>query len=159
MLQELTRIGLPTEHKTLYAGHSVGGAIRPYIIKDQTKLPVGFNHPDGMILMASFLVRAFRSKADFNIGPGQYSFPNCPVLSIGAELDGLARLPRMAEAFYNQILQSADPVAARKSLPVTMIEGMFNTQFAFGAIPSNAENRLTLFLRFHILLCTCCGHC
>ena len=138
--QELTTTGLPTEHRTLYVGHSVGGAMLPYIVKDLTKLPAGFQ-PDGMVLMASFLVREFRSKADFSVGPGQYSFPNCPVLSIGAELDGLARLPRFAEAFYNQISQSADPAVAKKSLPVTMIPGMTHMQFASGAIPRNVEDR------------------
>ncbi len=135
--QEMVRHGLPSDHKTLFAGHSVGGALLPYIVKDLNSLPDGFNKPDGMILMASFLVRAFRGESNPSVGPGQYSFPNCPVLSIGGELDGLARLPRFAEALYNQVIQSVNPDAAKRSLPVTMIEGMSHMQFASGEIPRN----------------------
>jgi hypothetical protein len=138
---ELVESGLPQEHSTFFAGHSVGGALLPYILKDLSNLPDGFNKPDGMILLASFLVRAFRSESIPDIGPGQYSFPNCPVLSIGAELDGLARISRFAEAYYNQIVQNTDPSTAKKQLPITMIEGMTHMQFASGPIPKEVMNR------------------
>jgi hypothetical protein len=133
--QELQDSGIPEDHSTFYAGHSVGGALIPYILKDLNNLPDGFNTPDGMILLAAFLVRSFRGKSEPDIGPGQYSFPNCPVLSIGAELDGLARISRFAEAYYNQISQNTNIVEAKKTLPVTMIEGMTHMQFASGPIP------------------------
>jgi hypothetical protein len=139
--QLMLNASIPMDHKTLYAGHSAGGAMLPYLVKDLKHLPEGFNKPDGMILMASFLVREFRSEANFAVGPGQYSFPNCPVLTIGGELDGLARLPRMAEAMYNQVNQNVDPDGARKTLPVTMIAGMTHMQFASGDIPNNVMNR------------------
>ena len=139
--KQLVEAGLPEDHKTFFAGHSVGGALLPYIIEKPENLMEGFNSPDGMILMASFLVRSFRGKSEPDVGPGQYSFPVCPVLSIGAELDGLARLPRFAEALHNQITQNTDPEAAKRTLPVTMIEGMTHMQFASGPIPSNVHNR------------------
>ncbi len=138
---ELQDNGLPDNHSTFFAGHSVGGALLPYILKDLNNLPDGFNKPDGMILLAAFLVRSFRSKSIPDIGPGQYSFPNCPVLSIGAELDGLARISRFAEAYYNQISQNTNIVEAKKTLPVTMIEGMTHMQFASGPIPKEVMNR------------------
>ncbi len=139
--QELQDSGIPEDHSTFYAGHSVGGALMPYILKDLNNLPNGFNKPDGMILLAAFLVRSFRGKSEPDIGPGQYSFPNCPVLSIGAELDGLARISRFAEAYYNQISQNTNIVEAKKTLPVTMIEGMTHMQFASGPIPKEVMNR------------------
>ena len=138
---ELEESGLPQEHSTFFAGHSVGGALLPYILKDLSNLPDGFNKPNGMILLASFLVRSFRSESIPDIGPGQYSFPNCPVLSIGAELDGLARISRFAEAYYNQIEQNTNPDEAKKQLPITMVEGMTHMQFASGPIPREVMNR------------------
>ena len=139
--EELEDADIPNQHSTFYAGHSVGGALLPYILKDLNNLPDGFNKPDGMILLAAFLVRSFRSKSIPDIGPGQYSFPNCPVISIGAELDGLARISRFAEAFYNQITQNIDVDTAKKTLPITMIEGMTHMQFASGPIPKEVMNR------------------
>ena len=139
--QELQDSGIPENHSTFYAGHSVGGALMPYILKDLNNLPDGFNKPDGMILLAAFLVRAFRGESIPDIGPGQYSFPNCPVLSIGAELDGLARISRFAEAYYNQISQNTNIVEAKKTLPVTIIEGMTHMQFASGPIPKEVMDR------------------
>lgn len=139
--QEIQDSGIPEDHSTFYAGHSVGGALMPYILKDLKNLPDGFNKPDGMILLAAFLVRSFRGKSEPEIGPGQYSFPNCPVLSIGAELDGLARISRFAEAYYNQISQSTNIVEGMKTLPVTMIEGMTHMQFASGPIPREVMDR------------------
>lgn len=139
--KEIQDVGLPEDHSTFYAGHSVGGALLPYILKDLNNLPEGFNKPNGMILLASFLVREFRSKSEPDVGPGQYSFPNCPVLSIGAELDGLARISRFAEAYYNQISQNTNIVEAKKTLPVTMIKGMTHMQFASGPIPKEVMDR------------------
>lgn len=139
--EELQVADIPNQHSTFYAGHSVGGALLPYILKDLNNLPDGFNKPDGMILLAAFLVRSFRSKSIPDIGPGQYSFPNCPVISIGAELDGLARISRFAEAFYNQITQNIDIDTGKRTLPITMIEGMTHMQFASGPIPKEVMNR------------------
>eukprot|EP00605_Chrysophyceae_sp_TOSAG23-4_P002395 GSChrysophyteH1.ASY1.ANO1.2651.1 assembled CDS len=136
--KKLTEAGLPEDHSTFYSGHSVGGALMPYMLKDVSKLPF---KPDGMILMAAFLVRAFREKSVPEVGPGQYVFENAPVLSIGAELDGLARMTRFAEAYNNQITLSTDPAAAKKTLPVTMIKGMTHMQFASGTPPSEVVKR------------------
>ena len=138
---ELQNNGLPDTYSTFFTGHSVGGALLPYILKDLNNLPDGFNKPNGMILLASFLVREFRSKSIPDVGPGQYSFPNCPVLSIGAELDGLARISRFAEAYYNQISQNTNIVEAKKMLPVTMIKGMTHMQFASGPIPKEVMDK------------------
>ena len=138
---ELQDNGLSNSHSTFFSGHSVGGALLPYILKDLNNLPDGFNKPDGMILLASFLVREFRSESIPDIGPGQYSFPNCPVLSIGAELDGLARITRFAEAYYNQITQNTDIDNAKQNLPITMIKGMTHMQFASGPIPKEVMNK------------------
>jgi len=139
--KELQDAGLPENHSTFFSGHSVGGALIPYILKNLNDLPEGFQKPDGMILMAAFLVRAFREKSVPEVGPGQYVFENAPVLSIGAELDGLARMTRFAEAFNNQITLSTDPAAAKKNLPVTMIMGMSHMQFASGPVPKEVKSR------------------
>ncbi len=54
---EMTDAGLEADHATFYSGHSVGGALMPYILKDLKNLAEGFDKPDGLVLMASFLVR------------------------------------------------------------------------------------------------------
>jgi len=134
---ELTKAGLPDKHGTLYGGHSVGGALVPYIVHDSSKLAPGFDNPEALVLMASFLVREFRTEAVEDVGPGQYKFPT-KVLTIGGELDGLARVTRMAEAFYNQIVTSdLGKDTAVKTLPVTVVEGVTHMQFASGEIPRN----------------------
>lgn len=138
---ELTEAGLPDEHGTLYGGHSVGGALLPYIVQDSSKLAKGFDSPEALVLMASFLVREFRTEAVEDVGPGQYKFPT-KVLTIGGELDGLARVTRMAEAFYNQIVTSDQgKETAVKTLPVTVVEGVTHMQFASGEIPRNVLHK------------------
>jgi hypothetical protein len=138
---ELTKAGLPDKHGTIYAGHSVGGALLPYVVKDSKKLAPGFDSPEALVLMASFLVREFRTDAVEDVGPGQYEFPT-KVMTIGGELDGLARVTRMAEAYYNQIATSdLGKEAATKTLPVTVVEGVTHMQFASGEIPQNVLHK------------------
>ena len=82
-------------------------------------------------------MREFRTEAIEDVGPGQYKFPT-KVLTIGGDLDGLARVTRMAEAYYNQIVTSDQgKETATKTLPVTVIEGVTHMQFASGQIPKN----------------------
>lgn len=137
---KMTEAGLPADHGTLYSGHSVGGALLPYIVRKPDNMADGFNSPEGMMLLASFLVREFRTEAIPEKGPGQYEFPTA-VLTIGGELDGLSRVTRMAEAFYTQITANSNPDAAKKNLPVTVIEGVSHMQFASGQIPSNVMKK------------------
>ena len=137
---KMSDAGLPAEHGTLYSGHSVGGALLPYIVRSPDNMADGFNSPEGMMLLASFLVREFRTEAIPDVGPGQYKFPT-KVLTIGGELDGLARVTRMAEAFYTQITTSTNPDDAIKNLPVTVVEGVTHMQFASGEIPSNVMKK------------------
>lgn len=113
----------------------------PLLVNDPSKLPAGFDEPAGMILMGAFLVRDFKTEAVPEVGPGQYSFPTCPVLTIGGEMDGLCRITRVAEAYHTQIDMSTDAVSARQTLPVTVIEGMSHMQFSSGDIPKFVELR------------------
>lgn len=75
------------------------------------------------------------------VGPGQYKFSTCPVLTIGGELDGLCRITRIAESYHTQIDLSTDPIAAKHSLPVTIIPGMTHMQFSSGTPPKLVEQR------------------
>lgn len=113
----------------------------PLLVRDSSDLPEGFNKPAGMVLMGAFLVRDFKSEAVPEVGPGQYKFSTCPVLTIGGELDGLCRITRIAESYHTQIDLSTDPVAAKHSLPVTIIPGMTHMQFSSGTPPKLVEQR------------------
>lgn len=137
---KMTDAGLPADHGTLYSGHSVGGALLPYIVRKPDNMAEGFNSPEGMMLLASFLVREFRTEAVADKGPGQYEFPTS-VLTIGGELDGLSRVTRIAEAFHTQITMNTNPDGAKKRLPVTVVEGVTHMQFASGEIPSNVMKK------------------
>merc|ERR1719199_1497888 len=80
-----------------------------------------------LLLLGGFLLRAKR--ADFPV----------PTLTIGAELDGLARVTRMAEAAYHA--RESSPREA--DFPVALVMGMNHMQFASGAPPPNvAKNDL-----------------
>merc|ERR1711871_283924 len=87
----------------------------------------------GMMLMGAFLSRAFKTETTAE-GRPQMAFP-VPTLTIGAELDGLCRITRIAEALYTQVSFAEDPVAASHELPVTTIAGMTHMQFASGDPP------------------------
>ena len=62
-----------------------------------------------------------------------------PVLTIGAELDGLCRLTRIAEALYTQVTFAEDSATATRAMPVTTIAGMSHMQFATGDAPSHVK--------------------
>jgi len=94
-----------------------------------------------MILMGSFLTRKFKTGATAE-GQPQVEFP-IPVLTIGAELDGLCRISRIAEALYTQVTFAEDPASAVHSLPVTTIAGMNHMQFASGT-PTSRVAKLDL---------------
>lgn len=119
------KAGLKVTKKTFHAGHSLGGAMLPGYVKESSS--------DGMILMGAFLTREYKTGRTPD-GRPQVEFP-VPTLTVGAELDGLCRISRVAEALYSQVSFSADPVAAQQSLPVTVIEGMNHMLFASGVAP------------------------
>lgn len=107
--------------KIFYAGHSLGGVVLSNHLKDQLV--------DGVILLGSFLTRSFRSISD----PDGFSILNFKsrVLTIGAELDGLSRITRMAEAFYHSIINNKHP----ERFPISIIPGASHMQFASGEPP------------------------
>jgi hypothetical protein len=112
-----------------YAGHSLGGAMMPDYVHDEV--------PDtatGMFLFGAFLTRKFKTSQTPE-GRPQVEFP-VPSLTVGGELDGLARLSRVVEALYTQVTFSEDPGAAARFMPVTVVGGMNHMQFASGEAPT-----------------------
>ena len=89
---------------------------------------------DGLILMGSFLTRVYKTGTTAQ-GRPQMEYP-VPVLTIGAELDGLCRLTRITENLYTQVTFSEDPDYASGYMPVTVIPGMNHMEFASGEPPS-----------------------
>ena len=75
-----------------FAGHSEGGAMLQEFYTPKTKDVI-----TAQILMGSYITRVF--KKDYH-----FSYDYAPTLTIGAELDGLCRVTRMAEAFYTQMI-------------------------------------------------------
>jgi hypothetical protein len=73
-----------------FGAHSLGGIVlQDYLFENFEKLPFKF---DGLILEGSFITRKNQKKK---------SDPKFPtILTLGAELDGLARVTRLAESYY-----------------------------------------------------------
>jgi hypothetical protein len=114
----------------LFGGHSLGGIIvQDYMLKELGKLPVSFA---GLVLEGSFIRRSKLAESR------EPNFP--PILTLGAELDGLARITRLAESFYHdydnqkkELLFNKD----KKSSYTIIIPGMNHYQFVGeGAPPS-----------------------
>jgi hypothetical protein len=115
--------------KHFYGGHSLGGAMMPdYLVKNAV------DKADGLVLMGSFLTRVYKTGTTAE-GRPQMEYP-VPVLTIGAELDGLCRITRITENLYTQVTFSEDPDHAAGYMPVTVIPGMNHMEFASGEPPS-----------------------
>lgn len=54
-------------------------------------------------------------------------------MTIGGELDGLARISRFAEAFFNQGMNKS--IDFNLNIPVYVVPGMTHMQFADGDVP------------------------
>lgn len=130
VLDKMKSEGMTTD-TVFMAGHSLGGAMVQLWTADNAA------NVTAQVLMGSFLTHAW--KEDY-----VFKYP-VPTLTIGGELDGLARVTRIAEAFYTQMLDPAAPVLFNPSLstgndllnafPVTVIEGVTHMQFASGTPP------------------------
>jgi hypothetical protein len=128
VLKELEKQGLDLDSaKVFYGGHSLGSVfIQDHLYKYHGSTgPMGGKvEVLGQVLMGGFLQR-------------KYNWPKktYPVttLTIGGELDGLARCTRLAEAFY-----MADGSA---DFPVAIVPGMTHMQFASGEPPALVKAR------------------
>lgn len=103
-----------------FGGHSLGGiVIQNYLFGlNKTQLPFKYA---GLILEGSFVTRSNTINAQ--------NF--APILTIGAELDGLARITRIAESYYRNInSQSQSNYLILNSSSTVVIKGMNHFQFA-----------------------------
>ena len=126
VLNKMQKLGMPANTTLVMAGHSLGGAMVQLWTEqhqDQAK---------AQILMGSFLTRMWKKDKSY-----QFSYP-VHTMTIGGELDGLARVTRIAEAYYTQMMDPNvnDPANAKLDFPVTVIPGVTHMQFADGEPPA-----------------------
>mmetsp|Transcript_19201 Transcript_19201/g.44154 ORF Transcript_19201/g.44154 Transcript_19201/m.44154 type:complete len:531 (-) Transcript_19201:188-1780(-) len=114
--QEFTKAGLTDGSPQFYAAHSLGTVFLQDFVAS-----LG-SEAAGQILMGGFILRKSLVPT-FN-----YSVPT---LTMGAELDGLARVTRIAESAYH--------TKDEKNFPVVVLEGQNHMQFASGDPPSNVR--------------------
>lgn len=127
ILSKMQKLGMTT-NTLVTGGHSLGGAMI------QLWTNTNADKVKAQVLMGAFLTRAWKQDYIFNY--------TVPTLTIGGELDGLARVTRMAEAYHTQILDpSQDSTKNRQIFPVTVIKGVSHMQFGEGDIPSTVFKR------------------
>eukprot|EP00047_Mylnosiga_fluctuans_P013069 m.29237 g.29237 ORF g.29237 m.29237 type:complete len:532 (-) comp4643_c0_seq1:103-1698(-) len=117
----LQAAGLPASAPVVAAAHSNGGVgLQQYTAQ----------HPSAFV--AQILLGAFVSRSQLNT-----SQPIAlPTLTVGGELDGVARITRIAESYYHEILHARGNFTRGLSVfPVTVILGMSHMQFASGPAP------------------------
>ncbi|KAJ3299662.1 hypothetical protein HDV03_002828, partial [Kappamyces sp. JEL0829] len=110
------------------AGHSIGAAAAQREVSDH---PADYK---AAVLFGASVERRFNS-----------SFP-IPVVAVNAELDGLQRISRVAEAFFNQFdrrLQTIDHPSVQQHA-IYIAPGMNHMQFADGVNPPSEVKRLDL---------------
>jgi len=115
--------GMPETDNLFFIAHSVGG------IALQKYLKAFSQSVKGQILMGSFLGKWNLSKLD-DTGKTIVDYP-VPTLTIGGTLDGLARITRIAAAFWYQQLNSSQTID-KQNFPVVTIDGASHMQFASG---------------------------
>jgi len=81
----------------------------------------------GAILTGGFIQRKYLTLRTDGRHENKLTFPT---LSIGGELDGLARVTRFAEALYTQGQNSATPFS---KFPVAVVKGASHNSFSSGA--------------------------
>lgn len=117
-LKELNNAGFTINSNSVafFGGHSLGGAmLQDYLLTDNqfSKLPVPVT---GIILEDAYVTR--------NNRPTTLESQVPPILTLGAELDGLCRLTRIAESFYFNTNTSA------QNIVTIAVWGMNHYQFA-----------------------------
>ncbi len=109
--------------QAFFIAHSEGGvALQKYLSS--------YSHlAHAQILLGSFLTRSRVA----TLNPQGQSVTNYPVstLTIGGTLDGLARITRIAVAFWHQQINQASPQMALR-FPVVALDGVSHIQFASG---------------------------
>ncbi|CAE8611037.1 unnamed protein product [Polarella glacialis] len=116
--RQMENAGLPKGASAFYAGHSLGTVFLQELVRGLDPQAVA-----GQILMGGFILRThFTPVLDYPV----------PTLTLGAELDGLARITRMAESYFHQ----KDHL---DKFPVVVLPGQNHMQFGSGSPPFNVR--------------------
>ncbi len=127
VISAMEREGMPPTDNLFFVAHSVGGiAIQKYL----KSFP---ERAKGQILMGSFLDKWYLSKLS-NEGKTVIQY-TVPTLTIGGTLDGLARITRIAAAFWYQQINPSESIDV-ETFPVVAIDGATHMQFASGEATS-----------------------
>ena len=122
IVNTLQKSGMKTD-KLFYAGHSLGGTVLQSFVKSNP------GSIAGIILLGSFI-----SRKSYNT-----TYP-VPCLTIGGELDGLARVTRIMEGYYHQVFNPKTSDTTKHS-PVVVIPGLSHMQFSSGEPPLLVKDR------------------
>jgi len=131
-MRKMKQQGMPETAHLFFIAHSVSGiALAKYLKAFHESV-----NAKGQILMGSYLGKWYFSNLDSH-GKTIINYP-IPTLTIGGTLDGLARITRIATAYwYQQINPSEHSQLELEKFPVVVIEGASHMQFA--KVPPNTK--------------------
>ena len=131
-IRKMKQQGMPEAASLFFIAHSVGGiALAKYLNTFHELI-----NAKGQVLMGSFLGKWYFKKLDAE-GKTIVDYP-VPTLTIGGTLDGLARVTRIAAAYWYQQINAKYidgtntkfPATDRYKFPVVVVEGASHMQFA-----------------------------
>jgi predicted alpha/beta hydrolase family esterase len=123
----LRAAGYPRDRPVYVGGHSLGGIFLPNLLDEPDNDLV--DQIAGLVQLGSFVSREQKRKQkkqqrDGIIATNKSAFDRTPRLVLNGDLDGLIRVARIAEDFYNHVVLAGDTERDRLHHAVVLVRGM-----------------------------------
>jgi hypothetical protein len=125
----LRAAGYPRDRPVYVGGHSLGGIFLPNLLDDDEPDNDLVDQIAGLVQLGSFVSREQKRKQkkkerDGIIAATRSAFDRTPRLVLNGDLDGLIRVARIAEDFYNHVVLAGDTERGRLHHAVVLVRGM-----------------------------------
>jgi hypothetical protein len=124
----LRAVGYPHDRPVYVGGHSLGGIFLPNLLDEPDNDLV--DQIAGLVQLGSFVSREQKRKQKKQQRDGiiaattKSAFDRTPRLVLNGDLDGLIRVARIAEDFYNHVVLAGDTERDRLHHAVVLVRGM-----------------------------------
>lgn len=127
----LRAAGYPRDRPVYVGGHSLGGIFLPNLLDDDEPDSDLTDQIAGLVQLGSFVSREQKRKQKKKPRDGiiaaattKSAFDRTPRLVLNGDLDGLIRVARIAEDFYNHVVLAGDTERDRLHHAVVLVRGM-----------------------------------